>query len=82
MYGGVAAVTCTNKDYFAIPLKMAIQDGLSDTASWDESYAYRSLSHVVQMINNSYEAAEQMSVFLLSFLVQGNAPAETVPKSW
>ncbi|MDE7246899.1 MAG: transposase [Lachnospiraceae bacterium] len=60
MYGGVAAVTHTQKDFFAIPLKMDIQDGLSDTASWDDGCAYRSLSHVVQMINNGYEAAEQM----------------------
>lgn len=60
MYGGVAAVTNTQGDYFAVPLKMDIQDGLSDTASWEDGYTYRSLSHVVQMINNGYEAAEQM----------------------
>ncbi len=65
MYGGVAAVTHTQKDFFAVPLKMDIQDGLSDTASWDEGYAYRSLSHVVQMIGNGYEAAEQMGASYL-----------------
>lgn len=41
MYGGIAAITHTLKDYFAIPLKMDIQDGLSDTASWDGDYTYR-----------------------------------------
>lgn len=65
MYGGVAAITYSHNNYFAVPLKMDIQDGLSDTASWDGDYTYRSLSHVVQMIGNGYEAAEQMGASYL-----------------
>ena len=60
MYGGVAAITGQGEEKFAIPLKMDIQDGLSDTAGWDDGYAYRSLSHVVQMAGNGYEAARHL----------------------
>lgn len=60
MFGGVAAVTEHESGHFAIPLKLDIQDGLRDTASWDGGCIYRSLTHVVQMICNGYEAARQL----------------------
>lgn len=60
MYGGVAAVIYREKQHFAIPLDLNIQDGLDETSLWKQGDPARSDSHVVQMIRNGYEAASSL----------------------
>ena len=66
MFGGIAAVLHRGGCFFALPLTMSIQDGLSETAAWSKSCASRALSHIIQMVRNGYGAAASLG---LSYLV-------------
>lgn len=55
MYGGIGAVIHQGSNYFCTPLDINIQDGLKETASWEDGDSQDEPSHVVQMIRNSYE---------------------------
>ena len=54
----VALVINQGSSFFCIPLDMNIQDGLKETDSWKQGCCHDAASHVVQMIRNGYEAAD------------------------
>ena len=66
LFGAVGAVISKSNRFFCIPLKINIQDGLQSAAGWEGS-TVSTESHVVQMIENGYEAAKTFgkSIFLL-----------------
>lgn len=66
LFGAVGAVISKSNRFFCIPLKINIQDGLQSAAAW-EGNTISTESHVVQMIENGYEAAKTFgkSIFLL-----------------
>lgn len=66
LFGAVGAVISKSNRFFCIPLKINIQDGLQSAAAW-EGTTISTESHVVQMIENGYEAAKTFgkSIFLL-----------------
>ena len=66
LFGAVGAVISKSNRFFCIPLKINIQDGLQSAAAWEGS-TVSTESHVVQMIENGYEAAKTFgkSIFLL-----------------
>ena len=66
LFGAVGAVIAKSNRFFCIPLKINIQDGLQSAAGWEGS-TVSTESHVVQMIENGYEAAKTFgkSIFLL-----------------
>lgn len=57
MFGAVGVMVGTMQNYFCLPLRMSIQDGVRDAAAWPGS-TVSSDSHVEQMIANGYEAAK------------------------
>ena len=66
LFGAVGSVISKSNRFFCIPLKINIQDGLQSAAAWEGS-TVSTESHVVQMIENGYEAAKTFgkSIFLL-----------------
>lgn len=66
LYGAIGALAESSKEVFCIPMRMSIQDGLSEAADWEES-TVSNKSHVEQIIQNGSEVAEQVgdSVLLL-----------------
>jgi hypothetical protein len=66
LFGAVGVVLGKSAGLLCLPLKMNIQDGLQAAADWDES-TISSESHVLQMINSSFETAKAFgkSVVLL-----------------
>ena len=66
LFGAVGAVISKSNRFFCVPLKINIQDGLQSAAAWEGS-TISTESHVIQMIENGYEAAKTFgkSIFLL-----------------
>jgi len=60
MFGGIGAVIHQAANFFCIPLDITLQDGLKETSSWKNGNAGNALSHVVQMIRNSYDVARTL----------------------
>ena len=58
MFGGIGAVIGNESNTFCIPLNLNIQDGLKETASWDNGNLSSSASHVIQMIRNAHDISQ------------------------
>lgn len=63
-FGAVGVLVGTVAHTLCLPLKINIQDGLQEAASWKNS-GISSASHVVQMIENGYDAAKTFGDSLL-----------------
>lgn len=65
-FGAIGVLVGTAAHTLCLPLKINIQDGLQEAASWKNS-GISSASHVVQTIENGYEAAKTFgdSILLL-----------------
>ena len=64
LFGAVGVVIGSIRHNLCVPLRMSIQDGLQAAAKWSHS-PIPSASHVVQMIENGFEAARVMGDSLL-----------------
>ena len=66
LFGAIGVLVGTAAHTLCLPLKINIQDGLQEAASWENS-SISSASHVVQMIENGYNAAKTFgdSILLL-----------------
>ncbi len=66
MFGGLGVLTGGLSKWFCIPLRFNIQDGLQRTSGWAGSAASLS-THVVQMVENGFRAAQAFgdSILLL-----------------
>ena len=74
-FGAIGVLIGTAAHTLCLPLKINIQDGLQDAASWENSNI-NGASHVVQMIENGYNAAETFgdSILLLDrYFLTGSA---------
>ncbi len=60
MFGGIGAVIGNEANSFCIPLDLTIQDGLKETASWEDGTVSNSMSHVLQIILNSHTVSENL----------------------
>lgn len=58
MFGGIGTVIGNEFNSFCLPLDLNIQDGLSETASWDKGNLSDSATHVIQMIRNAHEISQ------------------------
>ena len=63
-FGAVGVLVGTAAHTLCLPLKINIQDGLQEAASWRNS-SISSASHVVQMIENGYDAAKTFGESIL-----------------
>jgi len=66
MFGGLRILVGSLSKWFCIPLRFNIQDGLQQTAEWEDSPVALS-THVVQMVENGFHAAQNFgnSILLL-----------------
>lgn len=66
MFGGLGVLAGDITKWFCIPLSLLLHDGLQPASSWEKSNI-STVSHVVQMIENGYQAAKTFgdSLFLL-----------------
>ncbi len=66
MFGGLGILTGSLPKWFCIPLRFNIQDGLQQTSEWEDSTVSLS-THVVQMVENGFHAAQTFgnSILLL-----------------
>ncbi len=66
MFGGLGILAGSLSKWFCIPLRFNIQDGLQQTSEWAGSASSLS-SHVVQMVENGFHAAQTFgnSILLL-----------------
>ncbi len=66
MFGGLGVLAGNLSKWFCIPLRFNIQDGLQQTSGWTGSAASLS-THVVQMVENGFHAAQAFgdSILLL-----------------
>lgn len=66
LFGGIGILSGVLGKWFCLPLFMNLQDGVKTIFSWEES-PERQDSHVVQMIENGFEAAKVFgkALFLL-----------------
>ena len=63
LFGAIGVVAGTLAKHFCIPLKVNIQDGLKEAASWKESEGIDDISgmnHVEQIVASAFEAAKVM----------------------
>ena len=61
LLGGLGVLIGNARKHFCLPLKMNIQDGIKEAADWPEAEGIidiSSASHVVQMIENSFEISD------------------------
>ncbi|WP_455616966.1 hypothetical protein [Eisenbergiella sp.] len=58
MFGDIGTVIGNGSNAFCFPLDLTKQEGLKETASWDNGNLNVSATHVVQMIRNSYKIAQ------------------------
>ena len=64
MYGGIGVLAGNVSKWFCIPLHINLQDGIQTILSW-KTKEERLCTHVVQMIENGYEAAKIFGKSLL-----------------
>lgn len=66
LFGAVGILAGNASQALCLPLRMSIQDGLKEAASWEGSRVSGE-SHVIQMIANGYEVSKAIgaSIFLL-----------------
>ena len=64
MFGGIGVLAGSVSKRFCIPLHINLQDGIQTILSW-KSKEEQPLTHVVQMIENGYEAAKVFGKSLL-----------------
>lgn len=57
MFGGIGVLAGSLTKWFCIPLRINLQDGMETIRSWDDTLEPIG-THVVQMIESAYEAAE------------------------
>ncbi len=60
MFGGVGAVIGNDTNSFCLPLDLTIQDGLKETAEWNDGKKISASSHVIQMVRNSHEISQTL----------------------
>lgn len=60
MYGGIGTVIDNGSKSFCIPLDLNIQDGLRETAAWENGDISDLASHVIQMIRNSHDISNTL----------------------
>lgn len=59
MFGAVGAIVARGREAFCVPLRMSIQEGLTEAASWEGS-DIPSESHVQQMVRNGFQVADEI----------------------
>lgn len=64
MFGGIGVLAGNVSKWFCIPLHINLQDGIQTILSW-KSKEYEPRTHVVQMIENGYKAAQVFGKSLL-----------------
>jgi len=66
MFGGLGILAGSLSKWFWIPLRFNIQDGLQQTSGW-AGFAVSLFSHLVQMVENGFHAAQAFgdSILLL-----------------
>lgn len=62
LFGGIGVLAGSVRKWFCIPLFINLQDGLQTILAWEQE---RQPSHVVQMIENGYDAARVFGKSLL-----------------
>ena len=65
MFGGIGVLAGSVWKAFCIPLHINLQDGIQTILSWKKKEKETPPSHVVQMIENGYEAAKTFGKSLL-----------------
>ena len=85
-FGAVGVLIANGAKKFCLPLKVNLQDGLKEAATWDETKASHmeisSQSHIEQMIEAGFEAAKVLgkSFFLLDRYFLAKSALELVNK--
>ena len=64
MFGGIGVLAGNTSKWFCIPLHINLQDGIQTILSW-KTKEEKPMTHVVQMIENGYEAAKTFGNSLL-----------------
>ncbi|QQK81992.1 transposase [Salicibibacter cibi] len=65
LFGAVGVLMGTPKKWFCLPLVMNLQDGVKTIFGWDDASPERQASHVVQMIDQGFAAANTFKQALL-----------------
>ena len=65
MFGGIGVLAGSIAKWFCIPLNINLQDGLQVMDSWGKETAQQPRTHVIQIIENGYEAAKTFGKSLL-----------------
>ncbi|MHA6529649.1 hypothetical protein [Paenibacillus sp. BAC0078] len=66
LFGAIGILISDSRKWFCLPLFMNLQDGIQTILSWKKTdYESESPSHVVQMIEQGFEAAKGFSQALL-----------------
>lgn len=60
LFGGIGVVIGNEKNSFCLPLDLTIQDGLKETAEWENGKEISASSHVIQMVKNSHKIAQDL----------------------